>query len=479
MLIVPVVEGLDWRRPPPVVAALILINFLVFFLYQAGDPARERAWQDAYFASSLPALELPAYAQRLAAAHPQSDLAKAEPRRLLARMQRDAAFMAELRGERVVTPAHPRYAQWRQDRDRIDALASAISYRRYGFIPAEARPVTWLTSMFLHGDLMHLVGNMAFLFIVGVAVERALGGASFLLLYLAAGAAGTALHFAVNPASTVPSVGASGAISGVMGAFTVVFGLRQVNFFYWLLFLFGFRRMRGIVMLPVWIGWELLQYATDRDGPVGYMAHAGGLIGGAVLGLAAAGRASGGRVAAFHARREEEAFDEAEYRRARALAARLDFKAAGTVFARLAERFPTNLELLRQWHGIARVDPAAEPYHLAANRILVVRAPDARLRAFQREVFTDYLDRAKPGPRLPPATLAAIGIAFARAGDMVPAERAAEALFRHSPAEQGLGALWDALAHALAQAHGDEASLRKAKRYRALRSAQARARSGV
>jgi membrane associated rhomboid family serine protease len=480
VLIVPIVEGLDWRRPPPVTVALILINCLVFFLYQGGDAARGQKVVEAYFASSLPSLELPVYSAHLSETHPRlaRDIEKATPQWLFVRMEGDAAFMGDLRAGRVVTPEHPRFAQWKEARARVDALESAISVRRFGFTPAEASLPTWFTSMFLHGDLMHLVGNMVFLFIVGVAVESALGGFWYLLLYLAAGLAGTALHLAVHSASTMPSVGASGAISGLMGLFTVVFGLRKVNFFYWLLFFFGFRPMRGIVVLPIWIGWELVQYAADKEGSIGYMAHAGGLMGGALLGLAVMKKFSGKRVEEFHEQRESEAFDRAEYDRARALVAKLDFKAASTVFARLAQRFPEQIELLRQWHAVAKTDPAGEHYHDVARRILAIPKADATLRNFQRQVFTEYLDTGKPQARLEPQTLASVGIAFARAGNVAEAERAAETLFRQAPAEPRLSALWDALAHALAQATGDEANLRKAKRYRALMSAQARARAG-
>ncbi|MGZ5100100.1 MAG: rhomboid family intramembrane serine protease [Usitatibacter sp.] len=480
MLIVPVVEGLDWRRPPPVTVALILLNCLVFFFYQTGDAARERKALEAYSSSSLPALELPAYAARLRESHPKlaAEIDRAEPQVLVGRMASDEAFMRDLKAGRVVSPQHPRYAQWKADRARYEALENDLSYRRFGFIPAEPRPVTWLTSMFLHGDVMHLVGNMVFLFIVGVAVESALGGFWYLLLYLAGGLAGDALHFIVHPGSMLPSVGASGAISGLMGLFTVVFGLRQVNFFYWLLFVFGFRRMRGIVVLPIWIGWEILQYATDKDGTVGYMAHAGGLIGGALLGLLVVKRFSAARVEEFHGQREQEAFDKAEYERARALVAKLDFKAASTVFARLAERFPSETELLKQWHAIAKADAASEAYHRVVGKILALGKVDAAQRNFQRQVFNEYFDKARPQPRLDAKVLGGIGIAFARAGQLPEAERAAEALFKQAPAEPRLAALWDALAQQLAQAAGDEASLKKAKRYRALMSAQAKAKAG-
>jgi membrane associated rhomboid family serine protease len=477
VLIVPIVEGLNWRRPPPVTIALIVLNCAVFLFYQSGDGAREDLAVKAYMGSTLPRLELPAFKERLRQTQPKLAplVDKVDPAILVPRMAGDEEFMRDLHAGRIVTPQNPAYAKWKEDRARFEAFESQVSFRRFGFTPADPRPATWLTSMFLHGGLMHLVGNMVFLFIVGVAVESALGGFWYLLLYLAGGLAGDALHYLVHPMSTIPTVGASGAISGLMGLFTVVFGLRVVNFFYWVLVFFGFKSMRGLVVLPIWIGWEILQYMIDRHSNVAYMEHVGGLVGGAILGLVVLKRFAGARVEQFHGEREQEAFDTAEYERARALVAKLDFKSANTVFARLAQRFPDEAQLLREWHAIAKTDPSSPAYHDVAGKILALQKSDTAQRTFQKQVFNDYFARAKPAPRLEPRALAAAGITFARAGDLAEAERAAEVLLKEAPREPRLSVLWEALALALGKAGGDEEGLKKAKRYRALMGAQARA----
>ena len=493
MLIVPVVEGLDWRRPPPVTLALILLNCLVFFLYQSGDDERKQKAFAAYFASSLPRLELPAFAQHLRDTNPKAvervEKATREgawdaPERLargpvaewlLMGMSNDEAFLRELRAGKVVTAQHPQYAKWREDRAKYEALEGQLSFRKYGFTPVDPRPVTWVTSMFLHGDLMHLLGNMVFLFIVGVAVESVVGSGWYIALYLLGGLAGDALFFAAHAGSTVPSVGASGAISGLMGLFTVLFGTRKVNFFYWVFVFFGFRMMPGLIVLPIWIGYELLRFFTERESSVGYMAHAGGLIGGALLGLVFR-KVRGERVETFHEQREQEAFDRAEYDRARALVAKVDFKGAATVFARLAARFPTQVDLLRQWHAIAKFEPAGEHYHRVVSLILALPKPDGPTRQFQRQVFTEYCDKAKPAPRLSPDLLGRIGIAMARSGHLPEAERAAESLLRAAPGDAQLALLWDCLAEGHAKIAGSPSSLKRAKHYRALIGAQAKAR---
>ena len=482
MLVLPVVEGLDWRRPPPATLLLILANVLVFFLYQSGDAARIRRATEAYFASSLPAIEVPAFVAHLRETRPEAakrleaavgDTPPAAAPAVVAAMENDAAFMRALHELRVVTPQHPQFARWREDRARVDAMFAELSFRKYGFTPADPSVVGAFAHMFLHGDLMHLLGNMVFLFIVGVAVESALGGARYLALYVAGGLAGVGLFYATHAGSPVPLVGASGAISGLMGLFTVVFGLRKVNFFYWLLFVFGFRAMRGLVVLPVWIGWELLQSATNPQSNVGYMAHAGGLIGGALLGALVVRRFSGGRVQRFHAEREQESFDRDELERARALVGQLDFRGASTAFARLAERFPREEQLLRQWHAVAKTEPASEHFHRVVGLILELPRPPAPLRAYQRDVLLDYLARAKPAPRLPPKALARAAMGFVKGGDAATAERAADALFKAAPADPHLPAIWEQLAQAFArsQSGGDAV---KSKRYRALIGAAAR-----
>ena len=96
----------------------------------------------------------------------------------------------------------------------------------YGIVPDELRPVTILTSMFIHGGWLHILGNMWFLWIFGRGVEDVLGHAKYLIFYFACGIAAGLVHIIVNANSPVPTVGASGAIAGVMGAYLIKFPSR-------------------------------------------------------------------------------------------------------------------------------------------------------------------------------------------------------------------------------------------------------------
>jgi membrane associated rhomboid family serine protease len=143
---------------------------------------------------------------------------------------------------------------------------------------------TLLTSMFLHGGWAHLGGNMLYLWIFGDNLERVMGHARYLAFYLLTGIAAGLAHIAFNSGSTMPSVGASGAISGVLGGYMLLFPRNRVR----VLTRGGVAYVPAFVMLGLWI---LLQFVsgmgalanTEQTGGVAYMAHIGGFVAGLVL----------------------------------------------------------------------------------------------------------------------------------------------------------------------------------------------------
>lgn len=154
--------------------------------------------------------------------------------------------------------------------------------------PCRLGGLTWealLTSIFLHGSWMHLIGNLWFLWIFGNNVEDSMGHGRFVVFYLVTGLAASAAHVLLNPGSAVPTVGASGAISGVMGAYLVLYPRARVDT---LFFFFIFIR---VIPLPAWVMlgyWMLLQVvglgaAGTVGGGVAYAAHVGGFLAGIAL----------------------------------------------------------------------------------------------------------------------------------------------------------------------------------------------------
>jgi len=179
---------------------------------------------------------------------------------------------------------------WQMTRDR--AVQEAV-LERFGVIPAvllhgghAGSLITPLTSMFLHGGLVHLIGNLWFLFVFGDHVEEALGRVRFAVFYAFCGLCAAAAQIAMSPDSVVPMVGASGAIAGVLGASMMFFPRARILA---LVPPFILLEVPAFVFLFVWIALEVGSAALSLGGPgdaggVAVFAHVGGFIAG--LGLA-------------------------------------------------------------------------------------------------------------------------------------------------------------------------------------------------
>jgi membrane associated rhomboid family serine protease len=139
------------------------------------------------------------------------------------------------------------------------------------------------TSMFLHGGILHLLGNMLFLWIFGDNVEGRLGHLRYLLFYIICGVAASVFHTLINPDSLIPTVGASGAIYGVLGAYWLCFPHSMVTVFYWIFILFGTFQMRASWVLGIYVGLDLFKGLNNTGGNVAVWAHVGGFFAG--LGL--------------------------------------------------------------------------------------------------------------------------------------------------------------------------------------------------
>lgn len=142
-----------------------------------------------------------------------------------------------------------------------------------------------VTSMFLHGGLMHLVGNMLFLFIFGDNIEDELGHAAYLGFYLASGIVAALAQYITQPLSMVPTVGASGAIAGVMGGYLLMFPRARVDILVILVIIFKVFPVPAWLMLAVWFGMQVFGELGARAGGAGvaYWAHLGGFLAGLVL----------------------------------------------------------------------------------------------------------------------------------------------------------------------------------------------------
>ncbi|MEW5248297.1 rhomboid family intramembrane serine protease [Microbulbifer sp. 2201CG32-9] len=267
---------------PLVCAALIALNLLVFVFYQSGDEKRWQKAEDYYFSSELPLLEEQRFLIYVNERHPEwrSQLdAQGQDfvyRELMANREFHRWLLPQLQAEGE--------AEWLGARREFATLRDRLSSFALGLVPSDPGISPWLAHMFLHGSWDHLIGNMIFLLLFGLSVELALGHLRFLALYLFGGLAAAGLHLVADAGSPMPMVGASGAVSAVMGACVAIYGLARLHALGRSGSLLGKFSAPALLILPLWLAKELFGYFYG-DAGVAYWAHAGGLLAGFVLAL--------------------------------------------------------------------------------------------------------------------------------------------------------------------------------------------------
>jgi membrane associated rhomboid family serine protease len=148
--------------------------------------------------------------------------------------------------------------------------------------------VTAFTAMFMHGSLLHLGGNMLFLWIFGNNVEDSMGPIKFVAFYLLGGIAADAAQILIDTSSDIPTLGASGAVAGVLGGYLLLFPRARVVTVVFIIFFFTILELPALLFLVIWIGQQFLFAYFDLVGPqegggVAYFAHIGGFVFGLLL----------------------------------------------------------------------------------------------------------------------------------------------------------------------------------------------------
>ena len=158
----------------------------------------------------------------------------------------------------------------------------------YALIPDQLHLSTFITSMFLHGGWLHLIGNMWFLWVFGSHIEDAMGSAKFLIFYLISGVASAAVQFLTSLGSPVPTIGASGAIAGIMGAFLILYPRVRVVTLIFIIVFVTTVELPAAFMLIYWFALQLLSglgslTSVSQAQGIAWFAHVGGFLAGIVL----------------------------------------------------------------------------------------------------------------------------------------------------------------------------------------------------
>jgi membrane associated rhomboid family serine protease len=240
----PLRDNIPTDRFPVVTVALIVANVLMYFLFQKGGISLGSPGSQAYFDNLVDYGVIP-----YEVTHP-GDQCEATA------------------GDRIVCEGQP----------GVTGTAG----------PQPATWITLFTSMFMHGGLLHLGGNMLFLWIFGNNVEDSMGPVKFVVFYVLGGLAAIAAQILVDTGSNVPTLGASGAVAGVLGGYLLLFPRARVVTVVFIIFFFTILELPALLFLVIWIGQQFLFAYFDLVGPeegggVAYFAHIGGFVFGLLL----------------------------------------------------------------------------------------------------------------------------------------------------------------------------------------------------
>jgi membrane associated rhomboid family serine protease len=458
MLIMPLHRALTRANFPWVTLGLILVNVFVFVGFELADGARYASALAFYAEHHLDTREFPLYAAWLARERGSETgtLARADDAMeeggvgAVMFMQADATFLAELHADRIVTPETDGYDEWKADRETFDARWNDIFTERWKLRFSEVAPSRMLGAMFLHGSFGHLAGNMLFLAVLGLLVEGALGPWLYLVLYLAGGFGSALVSLAWRWGDAGAALGASGAIASLMGAYCVLWGLRKVRFFWWFFVVFDYVKAPALILLPFWLGWELVNLAWNKGAHVGFDAHAGGIVCGALLALGI--RALGWERRDFLD--EDTAADEAADQRAALARAdehigRLEIPAARALLEPLAERTPEDVAVAAALYRCARYERGTPRIDAAARTVLAINAAGAVDARMQKDVHDDYVRTRGPRAAVPPSLAIALAARWPAIGGGADAAALLTRVIERAPSAAGLEAACLALARVL------------------------------
>ncbi|WP_166266746.1 rhomboid family intramembrane serine protease [Marinobacter caseinilyticus] len=443
MLIVPVENTINWKRPPWVTLGLMLACLLVFVFYQGSDPRLMSTALEQYLDTDLVALEAPVYEnylQRQINLYDQSErvqelqsfqgaMAQEDRLWMAGQMLFDRAFYSYLLENHDMLWAPQDQQVWESWRPRIqNELIERLSANRMGLIPDELRLSALVTHQFLHGGWGHLLGNMLFLFLLGFTVEKAMGPGKYLVAYLLCGVFSGLTYTAFSLGSKMPLVGASGSISGLMGMYVAIYGIRKIRFFYFVWVYFNYFRAPAIALLPVWLGKEIYDYWFAGATGIAYMAHAGGLLAGAGLVLALG--KSWFQVKDEFFEPEESEQDRrftTSYAQAMGSLGRMEFDLARRQFEALRLHYPDRPVLLEHLYQLAKLRPDLPSYREHA-RLLMNQSISSRQPERMVEIWQEYMSKGAVYAPLDAEDHNRVLFACLRSDDLKSAEKAFERL---------------------------------------------------
>lgn len=428
MFIIPIENKPDWSRPPLATLLLIIINVLIFVVWQSQDEAIAQQAQQHYQSAHLFEQERQLYLDYNQSASENrlpEDWQALEPAEQDALLQSaifwDRGFDHHLQQLQPWQQASTDIASgWQQERQQFEQLRNRISSIEGGLTPADIKLWQFISSQFLHGDLMHLLGNMVFLFLFGFTLEAVLKARWYLLFYLTSGVAAGVLHCLPEQNSWIPTIGASGAVSGLMGMYLALYGLRKIRFFYSLFFVFGEIKAPAIFIFPLWLGKELYGYFYSDDN-IAYWAHIGGLLMGVALMYLSRPLYRDFKASQQHSdadRQTQQTLRDIQQARSR-----FDFTRAASLARQLTEQHPTDPSAWQIRYELAAAQPASKHYHettfLLLKQFVAKETPFTRWQPVVLPLLEHYQQTASKPIALSQSICTALSHRFYQQGNAV------------------------------------------------------------
>lgn len=445
MLVIPFENKFDLKKPPIVTILIIAINCIVFFFYQSNDDDHLMQAIDIYEEGALFEIENPVYSQYLKEGD-RDDLALInpdDPDQFYQLILFDAAFSEFLKNYWLHNPDLAD-AHWIDYRKRFEQARGEISSYSYGLTPADIKPITLLTHQFLHGSLGHLIGNMIFLFIFGFALELLIGKLNFMLIYLLSGFGAAAVYILFSLESYNNLVGASGAISGLVGMYLAAYGLKKINFFYFVGFYFGQFRTSAALMFPYWLAKEIYSQLTSTDN-VAYMAHAGGLIAGFTIIYLLKFKGFKIKLDELKDKSGEDNELTGQLEKINQLISELETDRARSLCKRTLDSYPENTEIWKKYYNLWKTEPNNKCFHeVAFNIFKLARFKETKM-DFIEDILTSYLSIAnKPAALNGPVSLL-LAKKFKGTDNAACVEKLVERAMKLKVKDESMAILWNYL----------------------------------
>ncbi len=444
-MFIPLDRKPNWRRPPFITLLLISINILVFIFLQAQDQLREDDAFRYYFSSGLAELEMPRYIQYLnqqggtqLAIVPVDELAADKQKILYHHLLANGSFLQALNTSHIIRSNDPDYAVWLGLRRGFDNRLQNIFSYRYSLKPHSPSTLSLISSLFLHANSWHLLGNMIFLLLFGFILELSLGSGILLLVFMACGISANLVTIAITPNSAQWIMGASGAITGLASLYAILYGMRKIRFFYSLIIYFDYVRAPAIIMLPAWLIYELT-YSLISPNSVSTVTHIGGLLSGILIGGII--KCSPLKIHAEENKENVSIDFETEYQNAMSALSNADLQKASELLKRLLENQPEDSRILVKLFQIAKARndlPSAQRY---IQLLLTLTEHDSQLVREQQRSFLDYLQLTKGEDKLPAELLTKTAIRFCGAGFIEDSENILALLLKQNPSAKSIPAL--------------------------------------